>query len=195
MTDASTTFMGPVGMLQTTGSSRVAREVSSSKPEAAHSNVVCSNSMTTPTIDSESESEYSSTADSRAAPAELVFSNRDSYTFMAIQFYIDHCSEGERMATFTVLNPRSKTERRIIPLAIGEGTLDLDDDQPPIFYRVEESDPLATDTKPDTFKTVYIRGRDRQQLFDFVNDALDAFDIARSESPRGMFSDRGMTSR
>lgn len=195
-------------MLMSTGSSsRMAREHSSvssvSRPEttAAHSGVcskparssVCSNSMTTPTIESDSESEYSSTADSSRALAELVFSNRDSYTFMAIQHYIDYCTEGEGMATFTVLNPRSKLERRIIPLAIGEGTLEFRDED--VSYRIEESDPLATDTKPDTFKTVYIRGVDRQLLFDFVNDALDAFDIARSESPRGMFSERGMTSR
>jgi len=162
---------------------------------AARPSSVGSNCMTTPTIDSaETESDYSSTADSSETvpEVELVFSNKDFYTFMAIQYYIDYCSDGEALATFTVLNSRSRTDRRIIPLAIGAGVLEFDDaDKRDIAYRIEESDPLATDTKPDTFKTLYLRGASRELLFDFVDEALNAYDDIRSESPRGMFSDRG----
>lgn len=167
--------------------SRVAREPAKSS--------VCSNRVSTPSVGSPTtESDYSSTADSsqKSPEVELVFSNRDFYTFMAIQYYIDYCSDGEALATFTVLNPRSRTDRRIIPLAIGTGILEFNDvDKKDIVYRIEESSPLATDTKPDTFKTLYLRGASRELLFDFVDEALNAYEDIRSESPRGMFSDRG----
>lgn len=182
MTDASTTMLlSTTSRIASVGSNRAAQKTS-----------VGSNGMSTPSIGSPStESDYSSTADSsESSPeVELVFSNRDFYTFMAIQYYIDYCSDGEALATFTVLNPRSRTDRRIIPLAIGEGTLEFRDED--IAYRIEESSPLATDTKPDTFKTLYLRGASRELLFDFVDEALNAYEDIRSESPRGMFSDRG----
>lgn len=101
---------------------------------------------------------------------ELVLESRDLYPYYATTWYIATLVDPpSRLAV--VINAR-ETAAHILTLARGEGPLPGHE----IYYRCEEShEAYCTDTRPEPWRRVVLKGASAETLAEFVKTALTAY--------------------
>lgn len=98
---------------------------------------------------------------------ELVVESRDVYTYHAVTWYIGQKDEVES-ALVSVVNAR-ETSPAVLTLARGHGRLENDG----VWYSCEESgDAYCTDTRPEPWRRVILRGANRESVCSVVRKAL-----------------------
>lgn len=122
----------------------------------------------------------------------LTIESRDAFLFAACCAHIETLAPGPD-GTLVVLRPRDP-DCSLIPLAKNNGSFRFSTPSlnSTIRFRVEVSEPLPTDTKPERYKELILEcDEDRETLLAFVSDAL-AHHRARVTEPRGMRGNAGV---
>lgn len=101
---------------------------------------------------------------------ELVIESRDLYTYHAVTWYIDRLVRPDS-ALATVINARDPSPK-ILTLARGYGFIDAEK----VWYSCEESaDAYCTDSRPEPWRRIMLRGQSHEHLKGFVTAALKAY--------------------
>lgn len=118
----------------------------------------------------------------------LTVESRDAFLFVATCAYLDHVGYA-RDAAIVALRPRDP-DVALFTLARGEGSVNFDGHA--IRYRIEASDPVATDTKPERYRELRLEtDGEREVLMRFVTQALDRH-RRRVTEPRGLRGSAGV---
>lgn len=118
----------------------------------------------------------------------MTVESRDAFVFAACCEYADCLARGtwgdaRGEVAVLALRPRDP-DGRLFCLARGRGTFRFNDCV--VHYRVDSSEPLPTDTRPEPYRQLHLEAAcDRQTLLDFVSQALSRH-RARVSEPRGL---------
>lgn len=104
----------------------------------------------------------SSTADSNEFPSKIVVGKSDRFVFTAIRYHLERLRDTAGATTeIAVLDAKDPTCRKLVALATGSGVIKTADVV--IKYRVHRSE-------------ISLRSRNKSLLYDFVYEALEAYD-------------------
>lgn len=118
----------------------------------------------------------------------MTVESRDAFLFVATCAYLDHLGPG-REATVVALRPRDP-DVALFTLARGEGCVSFDSHV--VRYRMEVSDAVATDAKPERYRELRLETTgERDILLRFVSTALDRH-RRRVTEPRGLRGSAGV---
>lgn len=114
-------------------------------------------------------------------PSRLTVESRDAFVFAACCSYLDLL--GPKDACVVALRPRDP-DFTLFTMARGAGTVSFNSTN--IRYRVESTDPVATDSKPEKYHELVLEtDGEREVLLHFVSAALTRHRLRVTE-PRGL---------
>ena len=118
----------------------------------------------------------------------MTVESRDAFVFVAACAYVDHLGP-VRDAAIVALRPRDP-DVALFTLARGEGTVTFDGHA--VRFRVEVSDPVATDTKPEPYRELRLEtAGEREVLVRLVSSAIERH-RRRVTEPRGLRGSAGV---
>ena len=116
--------------------------------------------------------------------ARLTVESRDAFLFAACCEYVDHLSADDSGDAAVIALRSRDPDARLYCVARGTGCVAFDGTA--VHYRVEASEPLPSDTRPEPYRQLHLSGAcERHVLLEFVSQSLARHRV-RMTAPRGL---------